>query len=143
MSLEGQQTPSKGPSKLWLPVVLTVGVLVGAILSYSVPAPFGYWEFGPDRLYGILVLHTILSTVSIVLLLALAVVYLRVYAQTGARFALGITVVLFALLIQALVQYPLFLILSGPFDEGQGPFLSFGDVFTIAAYTVFLYLSLE
>jgi hypothetical protein len=73
----------------------------------------------------------------------LAVVYLRVYAQTGARFALGITVVLFALLVQALVQYPLLLVLTGPFDEGQGTFLSFGDIFTIAAYTVFLYLSLE
>jgi len=143
MSLEPQQSSSKGPSRLWLPVVLTAGVLVGAILSYSIPAPFGYWEFGPNRLYGALVLHTILSTVSIALLLALAVVYIRVYAQTGARFALGITVVLFALLVQALVQYPLFLVLSGPFDEGQGTFLSFGDFFTIAAYTVFLYLSLE
>jgi len=143
MSAEAQQAPAKGPTKLWLPVVLTSGVLVGAILSYSIPAPFGYWEFGPNRLYGILVLHTILSTVSIALLLALAVVYVRVYAQTGARFALGITVVLFALLIEALVEYPLFLVLSGPFNLGQGPFLTFADFFTIAAYTVFLYLSLE
>ena len=137
------QGAGKGPTKLWLPVVLVVGVLVGLALSYDVPPPFGYWRFGPDQFRDVLILHTVLSTVSISLIIALSVIYLKVYAETGARFALGITVVLFALLIQALLQYPLLLDLAGPYPEGQGQFLSFADLFTIAAYTVFLYLSLE
>jgi hypothetical protein len=136
--------PAKGPTKLWLPVVITIGVLVGAILSYFVPAPFGCWRFGAcEELQGDLMLHTVLSTVSIALLVALTVIYIRIYSATGARFALGITVVLFALLLQSLVQYPPFLVVYGPFGEGQAPFLSSADLFTIAAYTIFLYLSLE
>ncbi|HYC26690.1 MAG TPA: hypothetical protein VEB67_01555 [Nitrososphaerales archaeon] len=133
----------KGPTKLWLPVVVAIGFLVGWALSYEVPAPFGYWRFGPDQFRDTIILHTILSTVSIALILALIVIYMKVYADTGARFALGITVVFFALFIQALFQYPLLLGLAGPFPEGQGQYLSFGDLFTIAAYAVFLYLSLE
>jgi len=141
----------KGPGKIWLPIVLAVGIVVGLGLSYYLPAPFGYWRFGPpggpfrgpSEFQEILTLHTVLSTVSVALLVALAIIYVKVYAETGARFALGLVIVLFALLIQALVQYPLFLGLSGPFDEGQGPYLSFADLFTITAYAIFLYLSLE
>jgi len=144
MSAVPPTTPtSKGPTKLWLPFVLGIGFVVGWALSYEVPAPFGYWRFGPDQFRDTVILHTILSTVSIALLIALLVIYLKVYAETGARFALGITVVLFALFVQALFQYPLVLGLAGPFPEGQGQYLSFGDLFTIVAYAVFLYLSLE
>jgi hypothetical protein len=144
MSTENPAVPAKGPTKLWLPVVITIGVLVGATLAYFIPAPFGCYAFGGcERFQGVLILHTILSTVSIALLVALIVIYVRVYAATGARFSLGITVVLFALMLQALIQYPPFLVGYGPFGEGQAPFLSSADVFTIVAYTIFLYLSLE
>jgi hypothetical protein len=146
MSLQGEGQESKrGPTKLWLPVVLASGVLVGLVLSYALPMPFGFLRFGglPERFRDVLVIHMVLSTVSIALLVALAVVYVRVYAETHARFALGISIVLLALLIQSLIQYPLLLGLVGPFAAGQGSFLSFADLFTIAAYTIFLYLSLE
>jgi hypothetical protein len=136
----------KGPTKLWLPVVLAVGVLVGLALSYLVPEPFSVGIAGhgfADRFRDSLVLHMILSTVSIALLVALIVIYLNVYAQTGARFALGILVVMFALLMQSLFQYPLLLGLFGVYPNPFGPFLSSADLFTIAAYTIFLYLSLE
>jgi hypothetical protein len=135
---------AKGPTKLWLPVVITVGVLVGAVLAFFVPEPFGCYRFGAcETLEGALMLHTVLSTVSVALLIALIAIYIRIYGTTGARFALGITVVLFALLLQALIQYPPFLMVYGPFGEGQAPFLSSADVFNIVAYTIFLYLSLE
>jgi len=133
----------KGPTKLWLPLVLVIGIAAGFALSYTVPAPQGDWRFGPNPFHEELIVHTILSTVSVALLVALIIVYLRIYSQTGARFALGITLVFFALLIQALVQYPFFLGMFGPFGPGQGPPLSLADLFTILAYTIFLYLSLE
>lgn len=135
----------KGPTKLWLPVVLVVGVLVGLALSYLVPEPF-FIGPGPgfaDRFRDAIVLHMILSTVSISLLVALIVIYLKVYAETGARFALGILVVMLALLMESLFQYPLLLGLYAGYPVTFGPFLSSADLFTIAAYTIFLYLSLE
>ena len=137
------QAPRKGPTKLWLPVVLAVGLIIGLAISYLPPNPYSYWRFVPPDFQEDFVLHTVLSTISVVLLISLALIYLNVYAETRARFALGITVVLFALLLQSLFQYPLILNMEGPFPGGQGRFLSYADVFTIAAYTVFLYLSLE
>jgi hypothetical protein len=137
------QIERRGPTKLWLPVVLAVGVLVGLVLWYYAPEPFRFMRFVSPDFQEIYLLHTILSTTSIALLVALTLIYVRVYAQTGARFALGITMVLFALLVQSLFQYPLILGFAGPFPGGQGAFLSFADVFTITAYTIFLYLSLE
>jgi hypothetical protein len=133
--------PKKGPTKLWVPIVLLIGVALGLLASYFAPAPFVFFRFGSPR--EALTLHILLSTVSIALLVALLIVYIRVFEQTGGRFAMGITLVLLALLLQQLLQYPLFLGLAGPFPLGQGPYLSFADLFTIAAYTIFLYLSLE
>lgn len=143
MTTAASRVPAKGPTKLWLPVILILGLLLGLAASYLTPNPYNYLRFFPPNFQEVYVLHTILSTMSIVLLVALAVIYLNVYVQTSARFALGITVVLLALLIQSVFQYPLILSQEGPFPTGQGFFLSYADFFTITAYTIFLYLSLE
>lgn len=138
------QRIKKGPTRLWVPFVLAVGILVGVFLSYFVPIPYGFGRLGfVDQFRNLILLHTILTTVSISLLVALVIVYLRIYAGTRARFALGILVVMFALLIQSLFSYPLLLGFVGRISIVFGPYLSSADLFTIAAYTVFLYLSLE
>jgi hypothetical protein len=127
-------------------LVLAIGVFLGVVFSRFIPFPFGYGPFGPpifDEFRDLLVVHTILSTVIICLQIALVIVYLRVYIDTGARFALGILVVMSALLIQTVFQSPLLLGFVGRYDEVFGPYLFSGDLFTIAAYTIFLYLSLE
>lgn len=134
----------KGPSVLWLPVVLLVGIITGVVLSFFVPEPpFGYWMYRPFGLEWEIMTHVVLSTVSISLLIALSIVYLKLYSETGARFALGIFIVILALLIQAIIQYPLLLGLAVNFPIAQGRYFSFADIFTIAAYAIFLYLSLE
>jgi len=127
-----------------VPLVLAVGALMGVVMSYLVPLPFAFGPFPHpfDQFRNLIVVHMVLSTVIIALQVALVVVYLRIYSGTRARFALGILVVLSALLVQSLFQYPLFLGL-GRFTLGFGPYLSAGDLFTIAAYTIFLYLSLD
>jgi hypothetical protein len=137
--------PKKGPTKLIVPLVLAIGIFLGVVFSKFIPFPFGYGPFGPtfDEFRNLLVVHTILSTVIICLQIALVIVYLRVYVDTGARFALGILVVMSALLIQTVFQSPLLLGFVGRYDEVFGPYLFSGDLFTIAAYTIFLYLSLE
>lgn len=144
MSSQGAPPIRKGPSKLLVPLVLVVGITVGVLLSVIVPVPYGPGPFGfSNELRTLLIIHTVLSTVSVALLVAIVFVYLRIYSETGARFALGILVVMFALLLQSLFQYPLFLGHVGSFSLGFGPYLSSADVFTIAAYTILLYLSLE
>lgn len=145
-----EKAPKKGPSKLWLPIVLLVGLVSGLLLyfwsSLNTYYYFGFQRvpfqpgFGPET-FG--ELHIILSTVSISLLIALLVVYGRTYLQTKANFMFGLLVVLFALLLQALTTFPIVLGIA----EHQ-PILpqftsNLADAFTIIAYSVFLYLSLE
>jgi hypothetical protein len=141
----GPQAGKKSLSKLLVPLVLAVGVFLGVALANLIPLPFGFGPFGPpmDEFRNLLIVHSILSTVIISLQVALVIVYLRVYAETGARFVLGILVVMSALLIQSLFQSPLVLGFLGRFPEEFGPYLFSADLFTVAAYTIFLYLSLE
>ena len=134
--------------KLWVPVVLLVGLVAGVLLAdlSTQPAqttpPFirGFPHFNPDPTIR---LHVILTTVEVTLLISLVIVYLRVYSETRANFALGLVIVLGALFLQTVFSYPLVLGLQGPvlFVKGSLPTLS--DVLEICAYTVFLYLSLE
>lgn len=145
--MEGPKDIKKGPTKLWVPIVLLVGLLVGVLLSYDTPSyivfPQGFYVILPQGFKNQIILHTVLSTVSIALLIALSAIYLKMYSQTRARFSLGITVVLLALLVESLIQYPLFIGHAGAFPQGQTTYLLYADVFTIVAYSIFLYLSLE
>ena len=146
MSLEKSQQAGRGPRWLLVPLVLAIGVLAGVALSYLIHLPSGFGPFPPppfDQFRNLIIVHMVLSTVIISLQLALVIVYLRTYAATGARFALGILVVMSALLLQSLFQYPLVLGSVGRYADQFGPYLSTADLFTVAAYTIFLYLSLD
>ncbi len=147
--------------KLWVPIVLIVGFLLGEAISYlstqPQPACFGGFpgeggpcggQFGFNRFPRFtddptIQFHIILTTISIALLVALVVVYVRMYMETKANFSLGLVVVLFALLVQALLSYPLVIGFIGVVYLGPGLSSQFADVFTLCAYIVFLYLSLE
>jgi len=145
--LEPVQRGSRaGRAWLIVPLVLLVGILAGVALSYMVPLPAGFGPFPPPpfaQFRNLIIVHMVLSTVIISLQVALVIVYMRIYASTGARFALGILVVMSALLLQSLFQYPLVLGFVGRYANEFGPYLSAADLFTIAAYTIFLYLSLD
>jgi hypothetical protein len=145
-----EKTAKKGPSKLWVPFVLLLGAVSGLLL-YFWSSMNTYYDFGFERIpfqpgfgpetFG--ELHIILSSVSVALLVALLVVYARTYLQTKANFIFGLIIVLFALLLQALTTFPVILGIA----EHQPILPNFtsnlADIFTIIAYTVFLYLSLE
>ena len=144
MSTEKGLHKRLGPPWLLVLMVLTVGILLGVALSYLVPSPFGFGPFPPFAQFrNLIIVHMVLSTVIIALQVALVIVYLRVYAGTGARFSLGILIVMSALLLQSLFQYPLLLGFVGRYAIEFGPYLSTADLFTIVAYTIFLYLSLD
>jgi len=146
--------PSKGEErrylqKLWVPVVLVVGFVVGEALAYGTEmpeyevrgGPFGYFHPFPNN--PIFPYHVVLATMEVTLLLALLVVYGRMFLETKANFALGLIVVLIALLVQTLLSNPVVVDLMGTPYLGPGYLTPTADIFTVCAYSVFLYLSLE
>jgi len=146
-SNEGEKRSRFPVGKLWVPITIFAGTLLG-VLSYEAASeysrfprfsPFGQ-GIGPD-VY--LEFHIIFSTIGMALLVALIIVYARTYIQTKANFILGLLVVLFALLLQAVLTYPVLLELEIEPGFAIEVFSPVADVFTIIAYTVFLYLSLE
>ena len=133
--------------KLWVAVALLVGSLAGVLLSDIATLPevdrnpffFGVPVFNPDPAIK---LHIVLTTVEVALLVSLVIVYLKVYSETKANFALGLVIVLSALFLQTLFSYPLILGTQG-FILVPGTLTTLADFLTVGAYTVFLYLSLE
>jgi len=131
-----------------VPVVLLVGLGWGLILSALSEEPRevrfagyrGFTYFNPNPLFE---LHIVLSTITVALLVSLVIVYVKVYLETKANFALGLLLVLGALLLQTLLSYPVLIGLAGPPPFGPGYYGLSADVLTIGAYTIFLYLSLE
>jgi heme A synthase len=150
-----QKSRRRFRSLLWVIIVLLIGIIVGIIsflliaphIVYVGPPPFGFPPSSGNlgALFTLIAEHIILSTVSIALLVSLVVVYARTYGRTRANFALGIFVVLLALLFEAILNYPILQLLLGPVPKSEfdNPLPTLADVFTIVAYTVFLYLSLE
>lgn len=138
--------------KLWVPVVLFIGLVIGELISIATaqPAGFEFWQgpngmfyfhqLPPDPAFGY---HVILTTIEVALLVSLVVIYARMYAETKANFALGLVVVLVALFLQAVLSYPILedLIVTPQIEPGF--WSPVADVVSICAYTVFLYLSLE
>jgi len=133
-------------NRIWVLVVLAFGVLLGALLALTVrPAtipvgPGGFFMLSIERA---LRLHVLLTTIEMVLLFSLVAVYLKIYGETRANFSMGLLIVLFALLVHSILSYPITVNQIGPVVLGSGAFFPYPDIFTIFAYAVFLYLSLE
>jgi len=138
----GKKSRGRVPALVWVLGVLLAGGIVGELSYLFISGSVPQFPNGPD--FAFLQYHSILSTVSIALLFALLVVYGKTYVQTKANFILGLIVVLLALLLQNLLTYPIIhpFIDNTPF-ESMSISSPVADVFTIIAYTVFLYLSLE
>ncbi|MGP8125507.1 MAG: hypothetical protein ACLQEQ_06525 [Nitrososphaerales archaeon] len=145
------QSSEKGTqiSKVWVPVILVVAVLLGLVLAETIPSPpacpQGY-VCPPVYVYLLsiqraLMLHVILSTIEIVLLVSLVAVYIKVYLETRANFSLGLVIVLGALTVHSFLSYPLVVNDIEPILFGSLLF-PYTDLLTIVAYSVFLYLSL-
>jgi hypothetical protein len=146
MTAEPASSKKGRVTRLWVLVAVTVGILLGALMAILFPPP--HYEFGPEQFFMLsiqraLMFHVFLATLEIVMLVALVLVYVKIYSVTRANFSLGLVFVLAALLVHSVLTYPLFLMSIGPVVVGSGPFFPYTDLFTIFAYVVFLYLSLE
>jgi hypothetical protein len=136
--------------KLWVPVVLVIGFVTGEAISYVAEAqtpegrggPFG-GHFYPFPTNPVFPYHIVLATIEVALLVALVVIYGRMFLETRANFALGLIIVLIALLVQTVLSNPMLEDLMGTPPLGPGYLTPTADILTICAYTVFLYLSLD
>lgn len=135
----------QGASRIWVLVVLVLGILLGVLLALTVHLnipPGGPRQFFLLSIERALQLHVILETIEMVLLVSLVFVYARIYSETRANFSMGILIVLFALLVHSILSYPLAANQIGPILVGSGPFFPYPDILTIIAYSIFLFLSL-
>jgi hypothetical protein len=124
-------------------IVIAVGLAVGALFAAVAPAPGGS---PPNAGPAPMVPHAaplFFSGLNLVLLLALVLVYVRTYAETRARFALGLVVFLVVLFFQALASSPALLGALGYGPGDLGFFLLLSGILEAVALSVFLYLSLE
>jgi hypothetical protein len=142
----------KSASKLWVPLVVLIGAFFGTLIYFATAPTIFVSSYSliplAQEIELEIAIHIVLSTIAITLIVSLIVVYARTYLQTRANFILGLLTVLFALLLQNVLDYPLTTGFGGG-PGSEGPFLRvelfppIADVFTIIAYAVFLYLSLE
>src|SRR2546427_10978274 len=94
---------TKRGASVWVPIVLPIGLVAGLgflFLPSPVQHPFGRLppEFEKLETFGLIV-----SSLNVGLLLALLVVYARMYSEPGANFALGLVLVLVAVLSETVV----------------------------------------
>ncbi len=141
------ETKRGAAAGVWVLLVLVVGIVAGLVLAAlpagttTVPSP----GRGPGwhlTLSSASDYDVVLSTVGIALLVALLVVYTRVYSETKAHFSLGLVIVLFALFLESVLTSPLVYGAFGQTTDGLGTFLALADLFKVIAFVVFLYLSL-
>jgi len=86
---------------------------------------------------------TVVSTVNVIVLAFLLLTYIDIYRKTRSEFAAGLIIFSATLLLYALSSNPMVMAMFGFMMFGLGPFALLPDLFTFAALTVLLYLSVK
>lgn len=129
-----------------VPLIMLIGGVIGVMVYFGELAESELLMRFPIEPPGFRMyqeFHVILSTIGIALLIALIVVYARTYVSTRANFVLGLLIFLFALLLQSILTFPVLMDFEAPTYFHFVVSSPIADIFTIVAYAVFLYLSLE
>lgn len=85
----------------------------------------------------------VLSTVNLVLLVILLIIYLRVYSDTRSEFALGLIVFALAMMMYAITSNPWLQSGFGFRGSGLGPFAFFSDLFALVALVILLFFAVR
>jgi hypothetical protein len=132
---------------VWVLVVLAIGLVIGVGLALTVHVPQNPGPPGPPGPapppIAVTQTSVVLSTVCLVLLGALVVVYGRIFRATRAPYVLGLLVFLVVLLFTTAVNSPLLFTAFGIGPGNLGRFLALGELLLGAALSIFLYLSLQ
>jgi hypothetical protein len=87
--------------------------------------------------------ETIVSTINATLSILLLIIYIGIYQKTRSEFTLGLIIFSAVLLLHAVVSIPFVFRAFGFYERGLGPFAMLPDLFSLAALTVLLYLSVK
>ncbi len=96
----------------------------------------GVWERG-----YIFQLKYAISLINIGLILAVFVLYAKIYRKTKSPFSLGLTIFSFAFLINILTSSPILQAVCGFRSSGLGPFIILPDLFITLALLILVYLT--
>jgi hypothetical protein len=88
-------------------------------------------------------IETVVSTINATLSIFLLLIYVSIYQKTRSEFTLGLIIFSAVLLLHALFSIPLVYRAFGFYEFGLGPFAMLPDLFSLAALTVLLYLSIK
>jgi len=141
-------------SRTWLLLILLLILAVTAILAATWAAStFWYPRFPwrlrerppyiPGDIEFFYVAKTVVSTINIVLLVSLLIIYADIYVKTRAEFTIGLMIFSAALLLYAIASNPMVVSIFGFRMFGLGPFALLPDLFTFAALMALLYLSVR
>ena len=87
--------------------------------------------------------QTVVSTINVTLLIFLLLTYVDIYRKTRSEFTVGLIIFSAVFLLNALASNPFVVWVFGFRPFGLGPFALLPDLFTFAALSVLLYLSVK
>ncbi len=89
------------------------------------------------------VANTIISTINIVLLAILSLIYINIYVKTRSQFTGGLVIFALVFLVQNVTSSPFIISPFGFRAYGLGPFEFLPGLFELVALSVLLYLSVR
>jgi heme/copper-type cytochrome/quinol oxidase subunit 2 len=140
--------------RTWLLLVLLPILIVAAILAATwATSTFWYprlpWQ-PPERppyiqwdIEFFYIAKTVISTINVIILVFLVIVYADIYRKTRSEFTVGLIIFSATLLLYALTSNPIVIRAFGFRLFGLGPFALLPDVFTFVALIILLYLSIK
>jgi len=87
--------------------------------------------------------HTVISTVNIILLIALLFIFINVYKKTRSEFSFGLIIFGIAFLLKDITASPFMANAFSFYASGLGPFIVLPDLFEFAILTILLYLHIK
>ncbi len=145
--MQGKEKGSSGRAAIWVLGVIAIGLGAGAALALTVHVPPNTPGGGPPPPPPpptvVTQLTVLLSTLSVVLVVALVVVYGRIYGATRAPYVLGLLAFLSAVLLGLVLNSPLLFTVFHLGPGNLGRFLALSDLLMSFGLAVFLYLSLQ
>ncbi|WP_240137712.1 hypothetical protein [Salinigranum salinum] len=121
--------------------LVAVALVVALVVSYLFTSAVGPRLIDRPRLALVLQVKLIVTTFTVVLLLALAGTYASLYRDLPNPFTLSLVVFCVALLLYALTSNPVVVLILGFRPTPFGPFTFLPDLFAALATVVLLYQS--
>ncbi len=136
----------------WLILITIVVVAILATFWATTTIWFPFYPFRPHERPPIQIsgdielfytIKAVVSTINVTLLVFLLLTYVNIYRKTHSEFTVGLIIFSGVFLLNVLASSPFVIWIFGFQPFGLGPFAMLPDLFTLAALSVLLYLSIK